>query len=73
MKLLKSVIILIGVVAGSDVVNQINSGTDKRDFKVSNLEPKILVLDESKAIVAIVKHVTNRFIGYIDVGDQMSW
>ena len=69
MKLLKSVIILIGVVAGSDVVNQINSGTDKRDFKVSNLEPKILVLDESKAIAAIVKHVTNRFIGYIDVGD----
>ena len=62
MKLLQSLIILIGVVAGFDTANQINSGTDKRDFKVSNLEPKVLVLVGSKAIVAIVKHVTNRFI-----------
>ena len=52
MKLLQSLIILIGVVTGFDAANQINSGTDKRDFKVSNLEPKILVLVGSKAIVA---------------------
>ena len=39
MKLLQSLIILIGVVAGFDAANQLNSGTDKRDFKVTKRVP----------------------------------
>ena len=38
MKLLKSLIILIGTVAGNNLTDEINSGMDIRDLKVSNLE-----------------------------------
>ena len=40
MKLLQSLIILIGTVAGNNLTDNINSGMDIRDFKVSNLKKK---------------------------------
>ena len=41
MKLLQSLIILIGTVAaGNNLTDDINSGMDIRDFKVSNLKKK---------------------------------
>ena len=38
MKLLQSLIILIGTVAGNNFTGEINSGMDIRGLKVSNLE-----------------------------------